>query len=158
MAIYDLTEKDFDVSGARFAIAAARFNAKYVDKLLEGALGAFARHGVESDRILTVRVPGAFEIPLAAQRLAQRGDIDGVLTLGCVLRGGTAHFEYVCAEVSRGVTLASLNTNKPIAFGVLTLDTDEQAAERTGGAHGNKGDEAALALLEMVTVLRLLDA
>jgi 6,7-dimethyl-8-ribityllumazine synthase len=154
MAIYDLPEGQFDVAGARFGIIAARFNHAVVERLLAGALAAFARHGVGAQSLDIVRVPGAFELPLAAMILGRRDDLAAVVTLGCVIRGGTPHFEYVCAESARGVGAAALALDKPVIFGVLTTDDQAQADARAGGAHGNKGEEAALAALEMVSVLR----
>lgn len=156
VAVYDLSEGDYEVTGARFAIVAARFNHTVVDRLLAGALAAFARYGVHARSLEVVRVPGAFELPLAAMAVGRRDDITAVVTLGCVIRGGTPHFEYVCAESARGVGAAALALDKPVIFGVLTTDDREQAEARAGGAHGNKGEEAALAALEMVSVLRAL--
>ena len=156
MAIYDIPEGEYRVGDARFALVAARFNHEVVDRLVAGALEAFARHGVTADRVDQVRVPGAFELPLAALALGQREDIAAVVTLGCVIRGGTPHFEYVCSESARGVGAAALELRKPVIFGVLTTDDRAQADERAGGAHGNKGAEAALAALEMVSVLQAL--
>jgi 6,7-dimethyl-8-ribityllumazine synthase len=116
----------------------------------------FARHGVDDSRLDVVRVPGAFELPLAALAFGRRADISAVVTLACVIRGGTPHFDYVCAESARGVGAAALALSKPVIFGVLTTDDQQQADERAGGAHGNKGAEAALAALEMVSLLRAL--
>lgn len=156
MALYDIPETEFQVAGARFGIVAARFNHAVVDRLLDGALAAFARHGVDASRLEIVRVPGAFELPLAATWLGARADVDAVVTLGCVIRGGTPHFEYVCTESASGVGAAALTLGKPVVFGVLTTDTREQADERASGVHGNKGEEAALAALEMVSLARAL--
>lgn len=158
MALYDLPEGRYDVAGARFGIVAARFNHELVERLLCGAIDAFARHGVDRSRLDVVRVPGAFELPLAALALGRREQVAAVVALGCVIRGGTPHFEYVCAESARGVGAAALALGKPVLFGVLTTDDRAQAEARAGGAHGNKGEEAALAALEMVSVLRALDA
>lgn len=154
MAVYDVPEGQFDVTGARFAIIAARFNHAIVNRLLAGALAAFARHGVGPQSLEIVRVPGAFELPLAAMAVGRRDDIAALVTLACVIRGGTPHFEYVCAECARGVGAAALALDKPVAFGVLTTDDQAQADARAGGEHGNKGEEAALAAMEMVSVLR----
>ena len=156
MALYDIPEGDYAVGDARFGIVAARFNHAVVDRLLQGAIDTFARHGVDATRLDVVRVPGAFELPLAALTLGRRDDVKAVVTLGCVIRGGTPHFEYVCAESARGVGAAALDLAKPVIFGVLTTDDQQQADERAGGAHGNKGAEAALAALEMVALLRAL--
>ena len=152
MATYDIVEGEYEVAGAGIGIVAARFNARFVDRLLEGALRVLARHGVADPTV--VRVPGAFEIPLAARRLAGAEGIEAVIALGAVVRGETPHFDYVSDACARGVMRAALDEGVPVIFGVLTTDDDEQAAARTGGAHGNKGEEAALAALEMVTLLR----
>lgn len=156
MAKYDIPEADYRVDGARFAIVAARFNHAIVDRLLDGALRALAHHGVRDDRITTVRVPGAFELPLMAKRLAADSNIDAIITLACIIRGGTPHFEYVSAECARGIGQAALDSNKPVIFGVLTTDNSDQAEQRAGGSEGNKGEEAALAALEMVSLLNAL--
>ncbi len=158
MATYDIPAAAFDVGDARFAVVAARFNHEVVDRLLTGAVDTFRRHGVDDARLEIVRVPGAFELPLAAQWVGRRGDVAAVVTLGCVIRGDTPHFDYVCAESARGVGAAALALSKPVVFGVLTTDDRAQADARAGGAHGNKGDEAALAALEMVSLARALAA
>ena len=152
MAHYDIVEGEYDVAGAGIGIVAARFNARFTDRLLEGALRVLDRHGVADPTV--VRVPGAFEIPLAARRLAGAQGIEAVIALGAVVRGETPHFDYVAASCAEGVMRAGLDGGVPVIFGVLTTEDDEQAAARTGGAHGNKGEEAALAALEMVTLLR----
>ena len=152
MATYDIVEGEYQVAGAGIGIVAARFNARFTDRLLEGALRVLARHGVADPTV--VRVPGAFELPLAARHLAQAGGIEAVIALGAVVRGETSHFDYVCDACAHGVMRAALDERVPVIFGVLTTDDDEQAAARAGGAHGNKGEEAALAALEMITVLR----
>ena len=152
MARYDIAEGSYEVAGAGIGIVAARFNARFVDRLLEGALEVLDRHGVTDPTI--VRVPGAFEIPLTAKRLAGADGIEAVITLGAVVRGETPHFDYVASSCADGVMRAGLDEGVPIIFGVLTTEDDEQALERTGGRHGNKGEEAALAALEMVTLLR----
>jgi 6,7-dimethyl-8-ribityllumazine synthase len=138
--------------GARLAIVAARFNEPIVDRLLDGARDALRRHGVVEANVLIVRVPGAFELPLACQRIAASGKVDAVIALGCVIRGGTPHFEYVCSEAARGCGDAALGTGVPVAFGVLTTDDVEQARERAGGKAGNKGAEAALTAIEMINL------
>ncbi|MCP5152223.1 MAG: 6,7-dimethyl-8-ribityllumazine synthase [Ectothiorhodospiraceae bacterium] len=153
MARYDIEHSEYEGAGRRFAIVAARFNADIVDRLLEGALACLGEHGVASTDVDVVRVPGAFEIPLAAQRLAATGGYDAVVGLGTVIRGETPHFDYVCNECARGVAAVSLQHDLPVIFGVLTTDDHAQALARAGGAHGHKGREAALAALEMVTVL-----
>ena len=152
MALYDIAEGSYDVAGAKIGIVAARFNARFVDRLLEGALAVLERHGVTEPTV--IRVPGAFEIPLAAKHLASAQGFEAVITLGAVVRGETPHFDYVAGTCAQGVMAAGLDQSVPVIFGVLTTEDDAQAAARTGGAHGNKGEEAALAALEMVTLLR----
>lgn len=156
MAKYDVQINDYTIDGARFAIVAARFNAVITDALLEGALSTLAEHGVPEDHVSVVQVPGAFEIPITAKRLAASGRYEAIIALGAVVRGGTPHFEYVAGECARGVSRVALEEDVPVIFGVLTTDTDEQARERAGGKQGNKGFEAAIAGLEMVTLLRSL--
>ena len=156
MARYDISPSEYDVAGARIGIVAARFNDAVVSRLLEAALDTLTRHGLDRDRIPVVRVPGAFELPLAARWLARRGDTDGVVALGAVIRGETPHFDHVCTEAARGVQAASVQTGVPVIFGVLTCDDRAQADARAGGDHGNKGGEAALAALEMVSLGRRL--
>ena len=154
MAKYDLEEIVFNVTDARVGIIAARFNWDIVSRLLDGATDVCHRHGLNDRQIDLVFVPGAFEIPLAAQRLATLGACEAIITLGAVIRGGTPHFEYVAGECARGVARVALDHDMPVIFGVLTLDNMAQALARAGGAEGNKGAEAALAGLEMITVLR----
>ncbi len=144
--------------GLRFAIVASRFNHLISTRLVEGCVHVLLERGVESDGIDLVWVPGAFEIPLAARRLADSGDFDAIVTLGSVIRGGTPHFEYVCRAVTDGVREGSRDSGVPIAFGVLTTDDIAQAWDRVGGAHGNKGAEAALAALEMARLRKELPA
>ncbi|MCB1007378.1 MAG: 6,7-dimethyl-8-ribityllumazine synthase [Acidobacteria bacterium] len=136
-------------TGRRFAVVAARFNAEVVDKLVDGALAAFGRHGVAPGDVEVLRVPGAWEIPQALALVARSGEFDAFVALGAVIRGDTPHFDFVAAECSRGVARVAAESRKPVAFGVLTCDTLEQALDRAGGVAGNKGDEAALAALEM---------
>jgi len=138
----------------RVAIVAARFNEFIVSKLIGGALDGLKRHGVEDDDISLAWVPGAFEIPLAAKRLASRDDIDAVICVGAVIRGSTPHFDYVCAEASKGIAQVSLASSKPVIFGVLTTDSIEQAIERAGTKAGNKGYDAAVSAIEMVNLLK----
>ena len=140
--------------GIRVGIVAARFNEFIVSKLLSGCEDGLLRHGVRSEDIAVAWVPGAFEIPLAAQAMARSGKYDAVIALGAVIRGATSHYDYVCAEVSKGVANASLNTGVPVLFGVLTTDTIEQAIERAGTKAGNKGAECAQGAIEMVNLLR----
>jgi len=138
--------------GAKFAIVASRFNAFIVERLVEGAVDALVRHGAEASNVTVVRVPGAWEIPLVAQRLAKSGKVDAVIALGAVIRGATPHFDHVANEVSKGVAQASMQTGVPIAFGVLTTDTIEQAVERAGTKAGNKGFDAAVTAIEVVAL------
>ena len=140
--------------GIRVGIVAARFNEFIVSKLLSGCEDGLLRHGVRSEDIAVAWVPGAFEIPLAAQTMAKSGKYDAVITLGAVIRGATSHYDYVCAEVSKGVANASLNTGVPVLFGVLPTDPIEQAIERAGTKAGNKGAECAQGAIEMVNLLR----
>ena len=154
MARYDISEGRYDVAGAQVGIVAARFNARFVDRLLEGALAVLGRYGVPAPTV--VRVPGAFEIPLAARRLAGMRDIEAVIALGAVVRGETPHFDYVAGACAQGAMRAGLDAGVPVVFGVLTTEDDAQAEARVGGAHGNKGEDAAHAALEMVTLLRRL--
>ena len=204
MARYDIPPSDFDVAGARIGIVAARFNDDVVSRLLEAAIDTLARHGLDRESIPVARVPGAFELPLAARWLATRYDPlihargpDAVIALGAVIRGDTPHFDYVCAEAARGIRAVSLELDVPVIFGVLTCDDHAQAIERAGGGpapsapptrgdfadlsefdpsnpdfsdsagrtrpaagdgHRNKGREAALAALEMVSLRRRLGA
>src|SRR6478672_4508680 len=142
----------------RFAIVASRFNEFIVERLIAAAVDALARHGVDSGRITVVRVPGSWEIPLACSKIASKRKADAIIALGCVIRGATPHFDHVAGEVSKGVASVSLSTGVPIAFGVLTTDSIEQAVERAGTKMGNKGWDSALAAIEMVSMLRALDA
>jgi 6,7-dimethyl-8-ribityllumazine synthase len=143
---------DVKGDGKKFGIVLSRFNDFIGGRLLEGALDCLKRHGAEESGITVVRVPGAFEIPLMAQRLAKSGKCHAVICLGAVIRGATPHFEYVASEVAKGVAQASLATDVPITFGVITADTVEQAVERAGTKAGNKGWDAALAALEMANL------
>lgn len=147
-------EGDYAARDSRFAVAATRFNAFIVDRLLDGALDTLRRHGVKDSQVTVVRVPGAYEMPLAVNRLARSGDYDAIIALGCVIRGGTPHFDYVAGECAKGIAQAALQNDLPVAFGVLTTDTIEQAIERAGTKAGNKGAEAAMSALEMVSLLR----
>jgi len=138
------------------AIVLSRFNEVVGKSLFEGALDALVRHGVPDDNITLVRVPGAYEIPLAAQELARSGRYQGIICLGAVIRGSTAHFDYVAGPMASGIAGVALATSTPIAFGVLTTDTLEQAVDRAGAKAGNKGADAALSALEMIDLLRKL--
>ncbi|CAK0764360.1 6,7-dimethyl-8-ribityllumazine synthase [Gammaproteobacteria bacterium] len=147
-------EGKLSAEGIRFGIVAGRFNSFIVDSLVTGALDTLVRHGATPANIVVVRVPGAFEIPLAAARMATSGRYDALLAIGAVIRGGTPHFEYVASECVKGLSQVMLKHEIPVAFGVLTVDTIEQAIERAGTKAGNKGAEAALSAIEMVQVLR----
>jgi 6,7-dimethyl-8-ribityllumazine synthase len=151
-----LYEGSFATPAGRFAIVAARFNALVVDHLIAGAVGTLKRHGVSDDAIDLVRVPGSFEIPLLAQRLAASKNYAAVLCLGAVIKGDTDHYDYVAGEAAGGIGRAALATGVPVVFGVLTCDTLEQALDRAGGKSGNKGADAALTAIEMVNLLRQL--
>ena len=140
--------------GFTFGIVVSRFNEFISARLLEGALDGLRRHGAEEDRIDVVKVPGSFEIPLVAKRLAASGRYDAIICLGAVIRGATPHFDYIAAEVSKGVAAAALETGVPVAFGVLTTDSIEQAVERAGTKGGNKGFDAACSAVEMVNLFR----
>jgi 6,7-dimethyl-8-ribityllumazine synthase len=152
-------EGDFSAASARVALVVGRFNSFVVESLLDGAIDALKRTGGVAEKNITIiRVPGAFEIPLAVQKVAASGNYDAVVALGAVIRGGTPHFEYVAGECVKGIGQVSLDTGVPVAFGVLTVDSIEQAIERSGTKAGNKGAEAALSVLEMITLFRNLDA
>ena len=137
----------------RFAVVASRFNEVVVERLIEGAVAGFVRHGVAEEDVDVAWTPGAFELPLAARRLAASREYDAVVCLGAVIRGETAHFDYVAAEAARGIQQAGLETGVPVLFGVLTTDTMEQALARAGGDHGNKGWDTAVAAIEMASLL-----
>jgi 6,7-dimethyl-8-ribityllumazine synthase len=158
MAKFDLEKKVEGAKEGRFGIVASRFNQRVVEPLLDGALQALAQHGIAQTAIKVVRVPGAFEIPLVAQRLAASDQFDAVIALGAVVRGDTPHFEYVAGECVRGIAKVGLDFSLPVIFGVLTVDNMDQAMARAGGREGNKGYDAALAALEMVALLRNLPA
>ena len=142
-----------DASGSRFAIVISRFNSFISDRLLSGALDALERHGASPEEISVVWVPGSFEIPPIARKLALSKKYDAVICLGAVIRGGTPHFDYICAEVSKGVAAAAMDTGVPIVFGIITADTIEQAVERAGTKMGNKGFDAAMTALEMADLM-----
>jgi 6,7-dimethyl-8-ribityllumazine synthase len=142
------------VKDARFCLVAARFNSFIVESLLDGAIDTLKRHGVREDEITLVRVPGAFEMPLVLEKLAAKGEYDAIVALGAVIRGGTPHFDYVAGECVKGMAQVTLKHGIPVAFGVLTVDTIEQAIERAGTKAGNKGAEATLSAVEMVNLLR----
>lgn len=150
-------EGELVVRGAQFGLIASRFNSFIVNSLVDGAIDTLKRHGAEDSNIHLVMVPGAFEMPLAAQRMAAKKNYDAIIALGAVIRGGTPHFEYVAGECTKGLAAVSATHDIPVAFGVLTVDTIEQAIERAGTKAGNKGVEAALSAIEMVNLLKTLD-
>jgi 6,7-dimethyl-8-ribityllumazine synthase len=143
--------------GARFAIVASRFNHFIVDRLVEGAIDAFVRHGAQTENVTVVRVPGAWELPLIARRLAASKKVDAIVALGAVIRGATPHFDYVAGEAAGGLSAAAQTSHIPVVFGVLTTETIEQAVERAGTKAGNKGWDAAVSAIEMVALGRALD-
>lgn len=147
-------EGKLTAKGLRFAIVVSRFNHFITDRLLEGALDAIHRHEGEDDKIDIYKVPGAFEVPLVAKKVASKGCYNAVICLACVVRGATPHFEYVAAEAAKGVALVGLETGVPIAFGILTTDSIEQAIERAGSKSGNKGWHAALSAIEMANLMK----
>ena len=149
-----IIEGTLNAKGMRVALVAARFNDFITSKLVEGALDALKRHGAAEQNLTVVWVPGSFEIPLVSRKVAASGKYDAVIALGAVIRGATSHFDYVAAEVSKGVAQVTLETGVPVIFGVLTTDTIEQAIERAGTKAGNKGSDAAMAAMEMVDLLK----
>ncbi|MEJ2198679.1 MAG: 6,7-dimethyl-8-ribityllumazine synthase [Desulfuromonadales bacterium] len=151
-----IIEGKLDAKGLRFGLLVSRFNSFVSDRLVEGAIDALLRHGAEKDDINIVRVPGAFEIPPTAKQMAESGRYDAIVCLGAVIRGATPHFEYVSAEVSKGVASVSIDSGIPVTFGVLTTDTIEQAIERAGSKAGNKGFDAAVAAVEMANLYKAL--
>ena len=147
-------EGSLNGAGLKIAIVATRWNEFIVERLTAGAKRALIRHGVDEAAIDIAMAPGAYEVPFTAKKLAQIGRYDGVVALGCVIRGATPHFDYVAGEAARGIAAAARETGAPISFGVLTVDTIEQAIERAGTKAGNKGEEAALAVIEMINLIR----
>ena len=150
-------EGNFSNASAQYSIVVSRWNSFVVDKLLDGALECLRKHGVQDRDITVVKVPGAWELPVAVKKILDQDDCDAVIALGAVIRGGTPQFEYVAGECVKGLGQLSLQSGKPVTFGVLTVDTIEQAIERAGTKAGNKGEEAALTAVEMVSLLRQLD-
>ena len=151
-----ILEGELQAKGLKFGIILSRFNDFITAKLLDGAKDALLRHGAREEDIDVVRVPGSFEIPMVAKKLAAKGTYSAVICLGTVIRGGTPHFEYIAAEVSKGIALASMETGVPVAFGIITCDTIEQAVERAGTKSGNKGWDAAITAIEMAQLLKKL--
>lgn len=154
MADIKVIEGGLVLDGSRFAIVVGRWNSFIVEHLLEGALDTLKRHGAKDAEIEIIRVPGAFEIPLISKKLAETGKYDAIVALGAVIRGGTPHFEFVAGECTKGLSHVSMEFGIPVAFGVLTVDTIEQAIERAGTKAGNKGEEATLAIIEMVNLIK----
>ena len=157
MANYKLIEGVLTVRNARFGIVQGRFNEVITDRLLQGAVDTLQKHGVDASQVEVAIVPGAFEIPLTIKRMAQTGKFDALIALGCVIRGATPHFDYVAGECASGIARIGLEHDIPIGFGVLTVDTIEQAIERAGSKAGNKGVDAALAAIETLSVLRQIE-
>ncbi|NOZ25771.1 MAG: 6,7-dimethyl-8-ribityllumazine synthase [Nitrospirae bacterium] len=153
MKIY---EGELNAKGLKFCIVASRFNDFITNKLTEGAVDALKRHGASDKDIDLVRVPGAFELPMVVKRVADKGSYDAVIALGTIIRGSTPHFDYVAAEASKGIAVATMETGVPVSFGVLTTDTIEQAIERAGTKAGNKGWDAAMAAVEMADLMKKL--
>jgi 6,7-dimethyl-8-ribityllumazine synthase len=147
-------EGDLIATTASITIVVARFNELVVDSLLKGALDALKRHGVQDSNVTIVKVPGAFELPLGAKKAAEQEGCDAVIVLGAVIRGGTPHFDYVAGQAASGIAQVGLDANKPVIFGVLTTDSIEQAIERSGTKAGNKGADAAVTAIEMISLLR----
>ena len=154
MSTIKTIEGDYQNASARYGIAVARFNSFIVDRLLEGAIDALQKHGVMDRDITIAKVPGACELPLATKMMVSTGEYDGIIALGAVIRGGTPHFEYVAGECVKGLSQVGLDAGLPVTFGVLTVDTIEQAIERAGTKAGNKGAEAAMTAIEMVSLSR----
>jgi len=150
-------EGDLVIRDAKVCLVVSRFNSFIVEQLESGAIDALVRHGADRDDITVVRVPGAFELPLAVQKVAEMQQFDAIIALGAVIRGGTPHFEYVAGECVKGISMVSLQHKVPVSFGVLTVDTIEQAIERAGTKAGNKGAEAALSVIEMISLFKSLE-
>ena len=154
MSKYRPVEGTYEVSDARVAVVVSRWNNQITDNLLDGAVATLERQGVTGENLEVYRVPGAFELPLVCKMLAERGEFDGIVALGCVIRGDTPHFDYVCSETTRGIGRVGLDHGMPVGFGLLTCDTLAQAEARSGDNRENKGEEAALTVLEMISLLR----
>jgi len=154
----ETTQPKLDASGLRFAVVVSRFNNLITERLLRGAIEALEKSGAAKTDIEIVEVPGAFELPLAAKKLATKGEYDALIAIGCVIRGETSHYDYVCSETARGLQLAQMDTGVPIIFCVLTCETQEQAMARAGGDHGNKGFDSGMAAIEMARLSEKLNA
>jgi 6,7-dimethyl-8-ribityllumazine synthase len=153
-----VVEGDFSASGKRFAIVAARWNEMFAEKLVDGAVDALVRHGAREDDVVVFRCPGSFELPQVAMKAARAGHFDAVICLGVLIRGATPHFDYIASEATKGIGSTAMEYGIPVAFGVITCDTLEQAIERSGSKAGNKGVEAATAAIEMVNLFDEMDA
>ncbi len=154
MAAYRTVQGKLDAKGLRVAVIASRFNNFITDRLIDGAVDCLVRHGADEDQIVVYRVPGSFELPLAAQRVVSAGSVDAVVCLGAMIRGQTPHFDFVASEVTKGIAQVSLDSGIPVTFGVITADSLEQAVDRAGAKVGNKGFEAASGAIEMVNLIR----
>ena len=154
MAGYRTVEGNLDAKGLRIAIAASRFNDFITDRLIDGAMDCLVRHGADENKIDVYRVPGSFELPLVAKRIAEGGSVDAMVCLGALIRGQTPHFDYIAAEVTKGLAQVSMDSGIPVAFGVITADSLEQAVDRAGAKAGNKGFEAASSAIEMANLLK----
>lgn len=152
-----ILEAKLNAEGKKFALVVSRFNDFITDKLVSGAIDALVRCGAKDEEIDLVKVPGSFEIPLVAKKMAEKGVYHAVVCLGAVIRGDTPHFDFICAEVSKGIALASMETKVPVLFGIITTDTLEQAIERAGAKAGNKGWHAAIAAVEMANLIEVVD-
>ena len=153
-----IVEGDLQAHDLKFSIVAARFNDEVVERLIDGALAALERHGATAGQVELVRVPGAFDLPVVVRRIAEAGRSDAIIALGAVIRGETAHFDFIAAECASGLARVASDTGVPVAFGVLTTDSDEQAADRAGGKAGNRGAEAAEAAIRLASLLKKLEA
>ena len=151
-------EGELIISGAKFALLVTRFNSFIVESLLKGAVDCLLRHGAKKDDLQIIKIPGAFEMPIAAQAIAQKAEFDAIIALGAVIRGGTPHFDFVANEATKGLANVAANSSIPVSFGLLTTDNIEQAIERSGTKAGNKGEEAAMSAIEIVNVLKQINA
>ena len=151
-------EGELTISGAKFALLVTRFNSFIVESLLKGAVDCLLRHGAKKDDLQIIKIPGAFEMPIAAQAIAQKAEFDAIIALGAVIRGGTPHFDFVANEATKGLANVAANSSIPVSFGLLTTDNIEQAIERSGTKAGNKGEEAAMSAIEIVNVLKQINA
>ena len=151
-------EGELNISGAKFALLVTRFNSFIVDSLLKGAVDCLLRHGAIKDDLQIIKIPGAFEMPITAQAIAKNAQVDAIIALGAVIRGGTPHFDFVANEATKGLANVAANSSIPVTFGLLTTDNIEQAIERSGTKAGNKGEEAAMSAIEIVNVLKQINA